>query len=482
MKKKILISIIAVILCTAIITCTSVFAGEGFSDLSNPENAENLAVTQLESIESGKGKNAEKATDGNINSVWKSTGINDSLVITFKEEIEFNTVVLRERGWNVKNFNLSYYDSTPGNEHWQMFYQQDAIEDYRYCAFDTVKAKQIKLEVTESDSIFKIREFEIYNIERKELDSFRVSDYVITGTLASGDLFNPESENYFYPEYCDVINQIHVIAAAKWNDAGELVIADNLSGEELKAAVQRMRDWYGERDVEIFATVFFNACNPTTVLTDAKDDVIENTVQFLLDYGFDGVSYDWEYPTKAQWPLFDDHIVRLKNELEKHNLKLSCAVCPWNFYMGDEAIKALDQIEIMAYDLFDANGNHSSFSSGAVQPVEYFLDKGFAPEQINLGLPLYARPYDGGGIWVDFDDPNYTPSNKFQNFSNGMWFSGTQMTMDKTAYALDKNLGGLMLFTSTADVPYENDLSIIKSIRNTIDTRTVANDIEKEAE
>ena len=46
------------------------------------------------------------------------------------------------------------------------------------------------------------------------------------------------------------------------------------------------------------------------------------------------------------------------------------------------------------------------------------------------------------------------------------------MTMDKTAYAIEKGLGGMMIFTATEDVEYSNDLSLLKSIRTTIDTRS----------
>lgn len=473
MKKKILISVFAVVLCIALIIGTSAAAGDGYSDLPGPADSENLAVTQLESIADSKGKaSAQKAVDADTDTAWKSSKTSDSLVLTFKEEQTFNTVILREKGWNVKKFTLSYYDEEPGNEHWERFYEQDSVCDYRYCAFEAVTAKQIKLEVTESDSVFKIRELEVYNIGKKERESFRVSDYVVTPQLASGEIFDPESSNYLPPEYCDVVNQIHIIASAKWNNQGELVIPDGLTGEQLKASVRKIRDFYGEKDVEIFATVFFNACDPNVVFTEHKDEVIKNTVDFLLEYGFDGVSYDWEYPNRKQWVLFSEHIVCLKNELSKHNFLLSCALSPWNFYMEDDAVAALDQIEIMSYDLCDENGNHSSFASGAVQPVQYFLNKGFRPEQINLGLPFYARPADGGGIWINYDDPAYTPADRFQNYSNGMWFSGTQMIMDKTAYAVESNLGGVMIFTATEDVAYSNELSLLKSVKTTIDTRT----------
>ena len=475
MKKKIIISTVAIILCVALIFSLTALAGDGFTNLETPVNAENLASSQIESVaDSKESKKSVNAVDSDTKTVWKSSKSTDSLVLTFKEEQTFNTVVIREKGWKIKNFSLSYYVDTPGNEHWETFYRQDSVEDYRYCAFDTVTAKQLKFEATSTNGCFKISEIEIYNSPKKNIDGFRVSDYVVTPQLAKGELFNPESSNCLQPEYCDVVNQIHIIASAKWNNEGELIIPDGLTGDELKACVKQMRDFYGEKDLEIFATVFFNACDPDTVFTQYGDVVIENTVAFLREYGFDGVSYDWEYPNRKQWDLFSEHLINLKKALSKYDMKVSCAVCPWNFYMSKEAIDALDQIEIMSYDLFDNDGNHSSFASGAVQPVEYFLDKGFKPEQINLGLPFYARPKDGSGIWINYDNPEYTPADRFQNYSNGMWFSGTQMTMDKTAYAIEKGLGGMMIFTATEDVEYSSDLSLLKSIRTTIDTRTIS--------
>ena len=476
MKKKIIILSVAVIILIALITCINVFAKDGYSDLSGPADTENIISAQLESVESSKSlSDASKAVDSDINTVWRSSKKNDYIIINFKEEQSFNTAIIREKGWNIKKFNLSYFVDEPGNEHWENFYQQDAVNDYRYCAFDTITAKQIKFEVTEADALFKIREIEFYNTDKKEINNFRVSDYVVTSQLANGELFDPQSSNYLSQEYCNVVNQIHIISSAKWNNEGKLVISDGLSPTELKENIKKIRDFYGDNEVEIFATVFFNACDPTEVLKNKNDIVVENTVNFLLEYGFDGVSYDWEYPVGEQWSLFSNHIVTLKNELSKYQLKISCAVCPWNFYMEKDAINALDQIEIMSYDLFDENGNHSSFISGAVQPVEFFLDKGFTPQQINLGLPFYARPYDGGGIWINYDDANYTPSDRFQNYTNGMWFSGTQMTYDKTAYAIEKNLGGMMIFTATEDISYSEENSLLKSIKTAIENRSTLN-------
>ncbi|MGN1418975.1 MAG: glycoside hydrolase family 18 protein, partial [Acutalibacteraceae bacterium] len=353
------------------------------------------------------------------------------------------------------------------------FYSQNTVQDYRMCAFDDVTTQKIKLEVSQADNTFKLREIEFYELEAKNRSDFRVSDYVIMPDLVNESFYDKNSDRYFAPENCKVINQVHVIAAAKWNDNGELVISDGATPKQLKKIVKKLRAYFGDNEVDIFATVFFNACDPDTVFSEHKEEVIENTVDFLLKYGFDGVSYDWEYPTKAQWPVFSEHLVNLKKELSKHDLKLSCAFSAFNCSLSQDAIKALDQIEIMSYDNFDNDGNHSSFTSGAVQPVEYFLGLGFDAKQLNLGVPFYARPTDGSGVWIDYDDESYTPSDRFQNFSNGMWFNSAQMIQDKTAYAIEKDLGGMMIFTSTEDIDYNNELSLLKSMKNTIDERIV---------
>ena len=97
-----------------------------------------------------------------------------------------------------------------------------------------------------------------------------------------------------------------------------------------------------------------------------------------------------------------------------------------------------------------------------------------------MGLPFYARPDDGGGIWINYDDPGYTPSDRFQNYSNGMWFSGTQMTFDKTVYAIENDLGGMMIFTATEDIPYSEDNSLLKSLKSAISSRTTIDDKQED--
>lgn len=471
-NKKVIFAVIAIFLCIAAAICIPAFAKDGYAGLPANIESENIAAYAIEEITDISGrKNLSKAVDLNYKTAWKSSSKTDGFIIKFKDAQTFNTIILREKDWKVRSFQLSYLAKDENGEHWEMFYKQDAIEDFRLCAFDEITTSQLKFEVTDATGIFNIREIEIYNAPKKERNKFRVSDYLVLPEVASGSSYDPLSENYFDPQYCSTINQLHLIAVACWNDEGELVINDGYTRETIAAEVKKIREIYGENDVDIFATVFFNRCNPTTVLTEHKDEVIKNTVDFLVEAGFDGVSYDWEYPIGEQWSLFNAHLIALSKELHNHGMLLSCAMSGFGVKLSEEAINAIDQVEIMSYDNFDYRGHNSSFTSGAVQPLQYFLNLGFKKEQINLGVPFYGRPIHGEGIWVDIDDPAYTPADKFENFSNGMWFSAPQLTRDRVAYAIANDLGGMMIFTAAEDLPYSHELSGIKTIHNTIQER-----------
>lgn len=240
-KKKLIPAVIAIVLCIATAICIPVFAKDGYANLPANANSDNLAVKCIESIIDSKGnKNAEKAADGDINTVWKSSGKADSLILTFKEEQTFNTVILREKNWKINSFQLSYFVEDDKGGHWEMLYKQERIDDFRLCTFDAVTSKQLKFEVTDASGKFKIREIEVYNIDKKARSEFRVSDYLVLSELANGSAYDPESENYFDPGYCSFVNQLHLIAVGCWDNEGNININDGFNKETIKAEVEKI--------------------------------------------------------------------------------------------------------------------------------------------------------------------------------------------------------------------------------------------------
>ncbi len=47
------------------------------------------------------------------------------------------------------------------------------------------------------------------------------------------------------------------------------------------------------------------------------------------------------------------------------------------------------------------------------------------------------------------------------------YLNSAQMIADKTAFAIDAGLGGIMIWHMTCDLPYDNEFSLFKSINDT---------------
>jgi len=160
-----------------------------------------------------------------------------------------------------------------------------------------------------------------------------------------------------------------------------------------------------------------------------------SVVDFLLQYGFDGLDFDWEYPANrggvpADKANFISMLSELKAAFAPHGFMLTAAVSP-----GKEIIDTaydipamsnlLDHIHVMGYDYHGAwdpfTGHNSplfvnpTFDQGTDvwfnvdYTVNYFLDGGAPASKIVLGMPLYGR---GFTLNNPADNGFYAPANQ----------------------------------------------------------------------
>ncbi|MEG1718839.1 MAG: glycosyl hydrolase family 18 protein, partial [Clostridia bacterium] len=199
---------------------------------------------------------------------------------------------------------------------------------------------------------------------------------------------------------------------------------------------------------------------------------IKQAIDFIRKYDLDGADIDFEYPAnKKQWDGYSKVLVEFKKELLKLNLPLSIALPSWGVELSAEAIKAVDEVQMMQYDLFDEKRRHAPFEVFAYG-IEYFQKIGFTKEKLYPGLALYGREkdvnaeerwlsYEGICMMYDLIDAN---TNEMDN----SYFTGKTMNRDKTFYALLKGCGGIMLFQYACDLPFENELSIFRGVSEII--------------
>ena len=97
---------------------------------------------------------------------------------------------------------------------------------------------------------------------------------------------------------------------------------------------------------------------------------------------------------------------------------------------------------------------------------------------------IYGRTFGGEETWPSYAQlVEKLENNPFENSIQEVYgtienidvvnisFNGVQMIKDKTAFANDYGLGGVMVWHYSCDVPYESDMSLFKAIQTSLATR-----------
>jgi len=179
---------------------------------------------------------------------------------------------------------------------------------------------------------------------------------------------------------------------------------------------------------------------------------VASVVNFLLEYNFDGLDFDWEYPSdRGGNPEDKVNFVAILSELKE-------AFAPYGFLLtaavsaGAETInnaydvaslgRLLDQIHLMAYDYHGSweqyTGHHSAlYSNPEIDlgdnsllnqdfSVNYWLENGAPASKLILGIPIYGQGFilanpENHGLYatsyVGIDPGPYTGQSGFWGYN-----------------------------------------------------------------
>ena len=189
--------------------------------------------------------------------------------------------------------------------------------------------------------------------------------------------------------------------------------------------------------------------------TEAREKFIQNLTAFCVDNDFDGADFDWEFPANlteemAYWKL----LAEVKEAFKPYNLLVTVAL---NVYqkLNADAYRAVDHVHIMAYD---QGGRHSTYEF-AVEAVDKFMKQDVPPEKLFLGVPFYGRNMGNTNIAMTYADivQNYHPYPNVDEIAN-FYFNGIETIKQKTHFALDKKIGGIMIWEVGQDTQDESSL------------------------
>lgn len=395
------------------------------------------------------------AADSSKLTSWLVSKPGKEIRVAFDEPCLLNALLLNEIGHNVKGFSIYYLD---GGD-WKLCYRQNEIGINRLATFYTVETKELRIVIDDLKNTVQLADIQIYHLEKREREApLRVTSYITPQSLNDYDPVTKTSAT-IDSGYFDTVTDVQFIAYGRFQKGG--TIEKEKDADHLRI----LREIIGERDVNVFITIFPPlGYGMADLLRQSMDRTVASVVEYVVESGADGADFDWEYPAGAEeYALYSEFLIKVKEGLKLHGKLLSVALSPWGGSLSQEAIDAIDQVQVMAYDLFDHNGDNNSYAGSTESAVQYMLKQGFRAQQLNLGISYYGRPSDASGVWVNYNDPRYQPE-EYIMFQNNVYFNTPTTVRDKTVYSILRGIGGVMTFAQDEDLPMEHPLSLTAQI------------------
>ncbi len=351
-----------------------------------------------------------------------------------------------------------------------VIYYRSSSDAYRFCAFETVETDALTLDISGGVSVESIT----VSLKQSDNKDFRVTSYFVSQNIQSPGSINPDA--------FDVITDAIIFGCVTFNENAEITVDTSL----LVPALVNLRNAIGDRNVNVYINILGPGSDGG--ISDwneqmknqgekhskvFKTKMLEGRIANLLDeYELDGIFFDYEYPVEMKyWNDFSRFLVRLDKTTDR---KIGIAVAHWDLGLSYSAIKAVDMVELMQYDLFDADGNHSSFKS-AVDGFKAVRDYLLPREKVDLGVPFYGRPATGAGYWPPYNQyaSNLNYDDSAETEQGKAYFNSWQTIYDKTAYAISRGLGGMMVWHYSCDVEFDDEYSLFSAMNECIEDRSV---------
>ncbi|MCR5041420.1 MAG: hypothetical protein K6C36_04885 [Clostridia bacterium] len=300
-------------------------------------------------------------------------------------------------------------------------------------------------------------------------EDLRVTAYLVADNAAA-------VENMDISHLGDVTDIILIGALAGFDTEGHI----NLNSE-FDGIIRAVREKTEGFDIRLQLNIFGPWGNGSSVFEENMQAMGEQHKQafdsgnlepeirsVLENYGLNGVSFDYEFPlSDEQKRDYGDFLVSLDRTLGDE-YTIGCALSAWCAGLPAEAIAVIDRAELMCYDVWDYQTHAHSSLRNAKDLINNMFDLGYKPEQLELGLPFYARPTTEEAIWYNWAD-YYDKVDRiglYEDEQNGVTasFNTPDLIYAKTRYAVSQKLGGVFVWHYACDVPADNASSLFNAI------------------
>jgi chitinase len=161
-----------------------------------------------------------------------------------------------------------------------------------------------------------------------------------------------------------------------------------------------------------------------TLDTNKRSQFVDDLYHFVLDYNYDGVDFDWEFPlNNAERAAYLELIreTRARLDLISPEMLLTMAVPTGNWYGQwldfTNLVDDIDWFNAMCYDFHGSWSAHSGHnaplyqpvgdSDGSVETALTYLQttRGIPKNKLTVGIPFYGKVFNSSALYSSFDLP-----------------------------------------------------------------------------
>lgn len=182
-----------------------------------------------------------------------------------------------------------------------------------------------------------------------------------------------------------------------------------------------------------------------------RNAFVSNMINFVNQYGLDGIDIDWEYPDAgASANNYLTLMTQLSTEMHNRGKLLTAAVVGINgASILNGVFNVVDFLNLMAYD-YD-NFQHSTYSY-AQQSLSYWKGRGLPASKAVLGVPFYGRP-----TWESYAALVARGASPYADVFDNVGYNGITTIKSKTNLAFDQG-NGIMIWELSQDATGANSL------------------------
>lgn len=370
-----------------------------------------------------------------------------SLTLTFSQAQEMNCLRLSSNPGTKLDITIAAGDSI-------LYEGKNLDAGERICRFDLVEASALTVSLS---PLFE-QALSLTAIEAGLLAGGVDASAYLPATTA------PEALEQ-YASSLEKLGRVNVITGICWDENGAVVE----TSESYAPLMRALGDKKAGSHFQLFSTIYPQSAlvkagkaGQTLDTPENRAALTEALVAHANEYALDGIDFDWEsQKDEAEWQNFSLFLVEAAPVLRQNQLLLSAAFYPDSIAnLSPEAIAALDTLNLMAYDLFDGEGRHATYSSAA-EALDTALAAGAAPAQVALGIPSYGRPLDKSAKWPLYNEQNLAYN---EDYTDTAYFNSPLMVRDKCALADLSRLQGVFLYHLLGDFPLGQPRSLLGAV------------------